>query len=81
MLFLIQLKRKQQFQGQLVFLYVMIYAIGRSVIEVFRGDLRRGFIIEGLISHSQFISIILVLIAGSCYWVISKNNKFKIMKP
>ena len=81
MLFLIQLKRKQQFHGQLVFLYVIIYAMGRSVIEVFRGDLRRGFILEGLISHSQFISIILILIAGACYWVISKNSKFKISKP
>ena len=81
MLFLVQLKRRQQFHGQLVFLYVMIYAVGRSIIEVFRGDLRRGFVIEGLISHSQFISILLVLIAGACYWVTSKNSKFKIKRP
>jgi len=81
MLFLVQLKRRQQFHGQLVFLYVMIYAVGRSIIEVFRGDLRRGFVIEGLISHSQFISILLVLIAGACYWVTRKNSKFKIKRP
>jgi len=60
-------KRHQRFEGQLFFLYIIFYAIGRSIIEIFRGDLRRGFIIEDWLSHSQFISIILIAVVGFFY--------------
>ena len=60
-------KRYQRFEGQLFFIYIMLYALGRSVIEIFRGDLRRGFIIEDVLSHSQFISLLLIAIVGFFY--------------
>lgn len=55
-------KKHKRFQGQLFMLYIMIYATGRAIIEVFRGDISRGFLIEDWISHSQSISIILITI-------------------
>lgn len=60
-------KRHQRFQGQLFFIYIMLYALGRGVIEIFRGDIRRGFIIENLLSHSQLISLVLIGVIGFFY--------------
>ena len=69
---LLMLKRHGRFKGRLIFIYVIAYAIGRAIIEIFRGDLRRGFIIEDVLSHSQFISIILITVT---LWIISKMKK------
>jgi phosphatidylglycerol:prolipoprotein diacylglycerol transferase len=62
-LLLTQLKRHEIFKGRLIFVYIICYATGRGILELFRGDIERGFIIDGILSHSQFIS--LLLIAGS----------------
>jgi phosphatidylglycerol:prolipoprotein diacylglycerol transferase len=56
-------KRSKQFDGQLFMLYLMLYAAARSVLELFRGDLARGYLIDNVLSNSQFISII-VFLAG-----------------
>ncbi|MEO9475335.1 MAG: prolipoprotein diacylglyceryl transferase [Cyclobacteriaceae bacterium] len=66
---LIMLKRHGRLQGRLIFVYVTLYAAGRAIIEIFRGDIARGFIIEGWLSHSQFISILVVAAAGIAYFV------------
>ena len=58
MIFLLSLRNRRKFKGQLFLLYLMLYAIGRFVIEYFRGDLHRGFIIDDIISHSQLIAIL-----------------------
>ncbi|MEM6523996.1 MAG: prolipoprotein diacylglyceryl transferase [Bacteroidota bacterium] len=58
---LLIIKKRKVFHGQLFLLYLILYAIGRSVIEIFRGDVSRGYIIEGYISHSQFISVIVLI--------------------
>ena len=60
------LKKKQHFNGQLFLTYVILYAITRSFLELFRGD-KRGFIIDKYLSHSQFIGIILILITLFIY--------------
>jgi len=60
-------KRHKRFEGQLFFIYIMLYAFGRGVIEIFRGDLRRGFIIEDWLSHSQLISLILIVVVAIAY--------------
>lgn len=70
-------KRHQRFRGQLFLVYIMLYAIGRAVIENFRGDIRRGFIIDDVLSHSQFISLILVGLVLFFYFRLSKSNKME----
>ncbi len=67
--------KRQKFDGQIGLLYLMLYAAGRSVIEIFRGDEARGFIIDGLLSYAQFISIILILIAAFFYRKQLKSTK------
>lgn len=65
---LLFLRRHKKFDGQLFFIYVVLYSIGRSVIEVYRGDEARGFIIDDWVSHSQFISFLLILAMGGLYF-------------
>ena len=55
--FLFFWRRKKKFDGELITLYLMIYSLVRAVIEVFRGDLDRGFVIDPWLSTSQFISV------------------------
>jgi phosphatidylglycerol---prolipoprotein diacylglyceryl transferase len=62
---LLMIFRKKAFDGQMVLTYFMAYPVIRSVVEIYRGDLIRGFVINGLFSTSQFISL-LVFIVASC---------------
>ena len=74
---LIMLKRHKRFEGQLFFIYIILYAAGRSVIEIFRGDEERGFIIEDVLSHSQFISIIIIVVSIWIYLRFKKKADFQ----
>ncbi|MBV6647948.1 MAG: prolipoprotein diacylglyceryl transferase [Cyclobacteriaceae bacterium] len=73
MVVLLMFKRHKRFEGQLIFVYLILYAAGRGIIEIFRGDLRRGFIIEGVLSHSQLISLVLITITLSAYFYFRKK--------
>jgi phosphatidylglycerol---prolipoprotein diacylglyceryl transferase len=68
------LKNKKQFDGNLFLLYLILYASGRAVLEIFRGDVARGFIINNWLSHSQFISIIIIGVAVFYYFRLSKKS-------
>jgi phosphatidylglycerol:prolipoprotein diacylglycerol transferase len=72
---LIFLKSRKKFHGQLLLVYIVFYAIGRSIIETFRGDYHRGFVIDGIISNSQFISMIMIVLAGVLYFYLMKKKK------
>lgn len=67
------LNRNKKFHGKIFITYLILYAIVRSVIEIFRGDISRGFLIDGYISHSQFISIILLAISLYFYRKLHKK--------
>lgn len=64
----------QRFEGQIFLSYIMLYALGRSIIEEFRGDEERGFVFDGFLSHSQLIALILFLIALYFYLVRWKSS-------
>ena len=64
---------KRKFQGQTLAVYGILYSIGRSIVEVYRGDKIRGFVIEGVLSTSQFISIF--IFAGSVAMYLYFKNK------
>lgn len=66
--------KKRQFEGQVVASYLILYAIGRFVIEFFRGDDLRGFIFQTHLSTSQGISIILFSLG---LWIWFRGLKFK----
>lgn len=75
MIFLLVIRDRKQFQGQLFLLYLILYGIGRFVLEYFRGDAARGFIIENVISHSQFIALIIIIITLFVYGIIKKRGE------
>ncbi len=74
MLFLLVIRNKRKFYGQLFLLYLMFYAVGRIVLEYFRGDEVRGFIIEDYLSHSQFIGLLILGVVVVVYKRWSKKN-------
>lgn len=60
---LVRLASRKTFDGQILIAYSLAYAVGRFVIEYFRGDVDRGFLFGGLFSTSQFIAVVIVLLA------------------
>jgi len=67
MFMLFRIKKQQQFKGQLFLIYLILYAVVRGFLELFRGD-KRGFIIDDILSHSQFIAIVIITIAMLFYY-------------
>jgi len=65
---LIALRKKKKFDGQIIATYLVLYAIIRGVIEIFRGDDVRGFLIPDVLTTSQGIGIIMIICAGFIYW-------------
>lgn len=61
-LLLVVMRRYKAFHGQLFWVYVLLYGVTRSLIEIFRGD-ERGTIVHGLASTSQFIGILMMCAA------------------
>ena len=60
---LVYASRQKKFDGQILLMYLILYSIVRSVLEIFRGDLSRGFVFNSPLSTSQFISLILVIVS------------------
>jgi phosphatidylglycerol:prolipoprotein diacylglycerol transferase len=58
---LLSVFRRKLFDGQVVLTYFMVYPVIRSIIEIYRGDQVRGFVIDGVLSTSQFISVLVFL--------------------
>ena len=74
---LLFLKARKSFDGQVFLVYLVAYACGRSVIEMFRGDIERGFVIKDILSNSQLISL---LIAGvAIYFYVKLSRKAKLI--
>jgi phosphatidylglycerol---prolipoprotein diacylglyceryl transferase len=68
MVVLFTVKNRRRFYGQLFLMYLIFYAAGRFVLEYFRGDTGRGFIVEDQISHSQFIALCVLLVVCVVYF-------------
>lgn len=69
---LLFLKKRKQFDGQLILIYAILYGIGRFLTEFLRGDEGRGNI--GPLSHSQFIGLLLVILGLYLYVKSFKKN-------
>ena len=68
-------KQRKRFHGQVFLIYLALYAFGRSIIEVYRGDEARGFVIEDILSHSQFISLLVVSAVIYYYFKLDKKAR------
>ncbi|MBS1506146.1 MAG: prolipoprotein diacylglyceryl transferase [Bacteroidetes bacterium] len=67
LVFLFYVDRRKKFDGQVFLLYLILYAVGRSIIELFRADLDRGFVIENVLTNAQTVSIVVVVAAAISY--------------
>jgi len=56
---LIWVFKNRKMEGQVGLTYFMTYPLIRSLIEQFRGDTIRGFVVDGVLSTIQFISILI----------------------
>ncbi len=74
-IFLYKIYKRKSFGGEIFTLYFILYSIIRFIMEYFRGDGIRGFVIEGVISTSQFISIITFFIGIICFFYFRNNYK------
>ncbi|MBN2056661.1 prolipoprotein diacylglyceryl transferase [bacterium] len=67
------LLRRKRFDGQVFWIYVLLYAPMRFMIEFLRGD-PRPLYFGGWLSQSQAIGLIMALIAGIMLVVLRKKN-------
>ncbi len=61
-IFLMLFRKHKTFNGQVFWIYVLLYSSARFIIEFFRGDTARGFIYNDF-SIAQGISILLFIVA------------------
>jgi len=70
---LVRLRRRKRFDGEVILVYTLLYAIARFMLEFFRGDADRGFVFGGLLSTSQFIAAILGP-AAIVLWLVRRRQ-------
>ena len=72
---LMVLFKRRRFDGQVALVYLMTYPIIRSIIEIYRGDTIRGFVIDGILSTSQFISVLVLV--GTSFLLANRLKQVK----
>lgn len=71
-LILVLYARKSKIKGNVGALYLLLYGVGRFVIEFFRNDVRGSV---GILSTSQFISIFFILGAVVMFFINAKRGE------
>ncbi len=69
------LRRRKKFNGQVFWVYILLYGIGRSIIEIFRDDFR-GHAIFGFLSTSQAIGGAMSIVAVIMLVRLSSSSIF-----
>jgi len=72
---LMWLFRRKKFDGQVFGAYLILYGVARFFLEFIRGDEGRGSVFGGLMSGTQLISILLVIIGAFIWWFRSGAAK------
>ena len=67
--------RRRTFDGEVFWLYVLLYSITRGIIEIWRGDFVRGFVIPGVLSTSQFIGLLTALASLGMLFYLSRRRR------
>ena len=67
------LRRRKKFNGQLFWIYVLLYGVARGFLEIFRGDFR-GQTVLGFLSISQVIGGLMALTAVVMLVVLGRRK-------
>lgn len=65
----------RSFMGEIGLKGICLYSLLRFTVEFYRGDSYRGFILGGLLSYSQAVSITLGIVSLSALAVLSRKTK------
>lgn len=68
------LEKRRKFYGQMFLTYGLVYAVGRFLTESYRGDEERGFVLNGLLSHSQAIALLVFSVCLAIYIYRYRRN-------
>ncbi len=69
------LARRTRATGRVAGAFLVLYAVGHALIDVWRGDDKaRGMLIDGLVSTSQFLSVPLFF-AGVAIWLLRRPDE------
>jgi len=68
------LYRRKKFDGQVFAVFLMSYAVTRSLVELFRGDYPAGHLHGGL-TPAQLVSIVIFLAGVVLFWVLPRPAK------
>ena len=71
--FLDRFGKRDHLPGAVGLLYVALYASARFIIEYFRADTVRGFVVQPWLSTSQFISLLAIVIVLGVYFYRRKQ--------
>jgi phosphatidylglycerol:prolipoprotein diacylglycerol transferase len=66
---------RKQFHGQVITVFVALYAVSRFFLEYVRGDAERGFVLGGVLSTSQLIAIGLFVAAVAGYVALDRRHR------
>lgn len=70
--------RHRRFDGQVMLLYLFLYAVARAVLEVYRGDAERGWFMAAqlgeVLTWSQGMSILLALMAIAVFFIGARRS-------
>jgi phosphatidylglycerol:prolipoprotein diacylglycerol transferase len=67
--------RRKTFDGEVFWLYVLLYSISRGILEIWRGDLIRGFVVPGVLSTSQFIGLLSAVLSAAMLFYLSRRKR------
>jgi phosphatidylglycerol:prolipoprotein diacylglycerol transferase len=68
------MEKRKAFDGQIFWLFLLLYSMMRFFIEIFRGD-PRGFLFGDLLSTSQAIGILLAIFSFFMLFCMKKRVK------
>lgn len=69
--------RRRTFDGQVFWLYPVLYSLLRFGVEFFRGDAARGLWFGGLLSTSQLIAIGVIIGSVGMLWALGRQKRPK----
>jgi phosphatidylglycerol:prolipoprotein diacylglycerol transferase len=69
--FLVWLRPRKRHDGDIILCYSILYGVARFFLEYLRGDTDRGFLFGDMLSTSQFIAIIVLIIAVPLWIYVS----------
>ncbi len=73
-LVLFALYPRRKYDGQIFWLYPVLYSVLRFAVEFFRGDVSRGLYFGGAVSTSQIIAVVTVAASLFMLWLLATQK-------